>query len=215
MPRQASARAICTASAPSAMPISSALRRQMLRRLRRGARRRSGRCQRLAAEAPAGRRRRHPGAGRARGAARRRPPRGARGVVGRPRFCAGPGGVSGRSPPPPRDRWRGKRQGDPVTAQSLSAGRNDGGPRHELECTTIGDLRHRGRMVRGCPTDRPAGRACLTTRRRLPMARPRPLGDSLTVELSALDRAVLVRIQVPQPENRRSRCLRGAPVTLR
>jgi hypothetical protein len=27
----------------------------------------------------------------------------------------------------------------------------------------------------------------------------RPLGDSLTVELSALDRAVLVRIQVPQP----------------
>jgi hypothetical protein len=28
---------------------------------------------------------------------------------------------------------------------------------------------------------------------------PRRLGDSLTVELSALDRAVLVRIQVPQP----------------
>ncbi len=27
------------------------------------------------------------------------------------------------------------------------------------------------------------------------------MGDSLTVELSALDRAVLVRIQVPQPSN--------------
>ena len=45
----------------------------------------------------------------------------------------------------------------------------------------------------------PAGRACLTRRRRLPMPRRSSLGDSLTVELSALDRAVLVRIQVPQP----------------
>ena len=39
--------------------------------------------------------------------------------------------------------------------------------------------------------------ACLTTRRRLPMPRPLLLGDSLTVELSALDRAVLVRIRSP------------------
>ena len=65
-----------------------------------------GRCHCLAAEAPAGRRRRHPGAGRARGTARRRPPRGARDMVGRPRFCAGPGGMSGRSLPPPYARSR-------------------------------------------------------------------------------------------------------------
>jgi hypothetical protein len=43
------------------------------------------------------------------------------------------------------------------------------------------------------------------------------LGDSLTVELSALDRAVLVRIQVPQPtmlqgeKSIAAEAMRGAP----
>ncbi len=45
----------------------------------------------------------------------------------------------------------------------------------------------------------PPAAACLTSGRLLPIPHRAVLGDSLTVELSALDRAVLVRIQVPQP----------------
>jgi hypothetical protein len=65
----------------------------------------------------------------------------------------------------------------------------------------------RGADVGAAPRADPtrAGAAFLTSRSRLRISRLCRLGDSLTVELSALDRAVLVRIQVPQPSRSRGR----------
>ena len=52
--------------------------------------------------------------------------------------------------------------------------------------------------ISGMPIRHPP--ALLDKGRVAPYPKAKPLGDSLTVELSALDRAVLVRIQVPQPD---------------